>query len=49
MRVQMNDNKRAEEVVKARIATNDRPNAELVEKVSRPRAAVLVPNMPYLE
>jgi len=46
---QMKDNKRPEEVVRARIATNDRPNAELVEKISRPRAAVLVPNMLCLE
>lgn len=49
MHVQMKDNKRPEEVVRARIATNDRPNAELVEKISRPRAAVLVPNMLCLE
>ncbi len=42
----MRDNNRAEAEVRARIASNDRPNAELVQKVSRPRADVLAPSLP---
>ncbi len=40
----MHDNGRAKDVVRARIESNDRPNAKLVERVSRARARVLVPS-----
>lgn len=44
---QMQDNKRSEDEVRARIASNDRPNAELVHAVSRDHADVIISPMPH--
>lgn len=45
---QMRDNKRSEEEVRSRIASNDRPNAELIHSMSRGRADVIVAPVPSL-